>query len=332
MNTLSILGIWHEWLYRTKQSPSRRNYMRALAARPDVTFHLTGPGFPDWDERLTAIQNVDRIMPSCHAVYGYKLAGTERGVIREINQLHQKCVVAEAWNECWPGTTAGCRSAMHPGGGTAAEECRKAHVSLVIIHHENDRHRMQSVEGYGAQLVHIPHCADPVFAESALPWSERRGVVLTGVLNEQHYPLRQRWRTLIDSGRIKGVYFKRPGNYTSSVEESDRLVADYARCLGAARVKLGCSSRWRYALQHQSEAALSGVAHVCDLPDAVPPGYTDMLHAVSPDASDSDLVWAVEYAMENAETIGTRARECAAAGYTTAHYAERLVAAIRECL
>lgn len=330
---LNLISLWPERLWRTKQSPSRRNYIRALAARTDVRIHQSGPGFPDWDCRLTGIQNIDRLMPDCHAVISYKAApGCELGSIREPMEVCHKLIVCEQYNECWPGTTEGCTSAMHPGGGTAAQECAKVGIRLVVIHHENDRPRMKSVENYGARLVHIPHCADPLFAAAARPWSERSGIILTGVLNEQHYPLRQRWYDLIQSGRINGTYFRRPGNYTQSVEESDRLVLDYASALGSARVKLGCSSRWGYALAHQTEAAMSGVAHVCDMPECAPPGFDRLMHAVRPDASDDELVAAVDFALEHAEEIGSQAQVVALANYTTAHYAERLVSEIRSML
>lgn len=332
MNTLNITSLWPERLFRTKQSPSRRFTLRALAERHDVNFHQSGPGFPDWNDSLTGMQNIDRLMPGCHAVISYKaLGGCEFGGVKEPAEVAKHCLTAESFNEAHAGFPGG-GGAMHPGGGTAAQECRKGHIRLVVIHHENDRPRMRAVEDYGATLVHIPHGAHPMFAEAARPWSERSGVLLTGVLNAQHYPLRQRWYELIASGRIKGAYFRRPGNYTQSVEESDRLVREYATALGSCRVKLGCSSVWRYGLQHLSESALAGCAHVCDMPACVAPGFERMIHAVQPDAHDDELVSAVEYALAHAEELGTAAQAEAKANYTTAHYAERLVAAIREML
>lgn len=329
--TLNLLSLWPERLFRTKQSPARRQYLRALAARPDVNLIQSGPGFPNWDCRLTGMQNIDRIMPECHAVISYKaVAGCELGSIREPMEVCQKILTVEQFNECHAGFPGGV-DVMHPGGGTAAQECAKVGIRLIVLHHENDRHRMKSCEDYGARIVHIPHCADLMFAEESRLWNERSGVILTGVLNEHHYPLRQRWYNLIQSGRIKGAYFRRPGNYTQSVEESDRLVREYAKALGSARVKLGCSSRWRYQLAHFSESAMAGTVQVSDVPECAPDAGK-MILAVEPDASDDELVSAVEYALAHAEELGRQAQHAVLAGYTTAHYAERLVTAIREML
>lgn len=330
--TLNILAIWPEWLWRTKQSPSRRNYVRAIARQPGVRLHLTGPGFPDWSDYLTAYLNVNRIMPDCHAVYGYKLSGTERGEIKGIEHLRKQCVVIEAWNECWPGTSE-LGGELHPGSGTAAAEAIKAGLSIMVIHHENDRPRVQEAADAGIKVLHIPHGADPIFAECARPWSERKGIVLTGSLNATHYPLRCRMHRLIQEGRIPGArYFPRPPNYTGSVEASDALVREYAQALGSFRVKLGCSSRWKYALQHYSEAALAGCAHVADLPEGVMCDFGRMVYNVDPDASDAELVEMIADANEDAESLGREAQEAAQEAFTTDHYAARLVEAIRDTL
>ncbi len=328
---LNLIALFPHWLWTQKQSPSRREYVRALSARSDVNLHLTGLGFPDWDNSYTAIDNVRRIMPECQAAYCYKLAGEERGHMREFRSLSDHLVTCEAYNECHSGFGISANSPLHPGGGTVVDECRKAGTRLVVCHHRNDFPRVEAVKQYGARLVHIPHGASNQFYEASKPWSERSGIILTGSLSRDHYPLRCRWKDLIDSGRIDGRYFRRPPNYTMNVSESDRLVYEYANALGACRVKLGCSSVWRYGLQHISEAALAGCAHVCDLPDDLP-DYSKMMYAVDPNASDDVLVKAVERAMDSAQEIGELAQSVAKDNFTTAHYAERLVGVIREML
>jgi len=323
---VNILVLWIERLWRTKQSPARRHAVWAIAERANVK--VSGPGFPDWTNDLSGVENIQRIMPDCHAVLTYKaLAGCEFGRVNEPLEVSKRWLTVETWNECHAGFPGGVPT-MHPGGGTAAQECRKAGIRLVVIHHENDRARMWDVEDYGAEIVHIPHGASPVFMECRKPWSERRGVILTGVLNEEHYPLRQRWYRLIRDGRIPATQFSRPGNYSPSIEESEKRVREYAEALGSARVVLGCASKWKYALARYPEVALSGAAHVCDLPDAVAPGYDDMLHAVQPDASADELISAVEYTLAHAEEIGVRAAARAEAEYTTAHYAQRFMDAV----
>ena len=329
MAGLKIVAVWPEQLWRTKQSAARRHQQRAIAAHPDVTLHQTGPGFPDWDDSATGLQNVRRIMPDCNVVLGYKLGGCNYGSVIDPQGLSNEILTCEAYNECWPQTTDRFGGVMHPTGGSVVQECRKAETRLVIIHHANDYHRVSAVEDYGGRVVHIPHCADPAFfLEESKPWSERDGILLTGSIGHDHYPLRWRWRKLLP--KIPGaVEFQRPGNYTRSPQESDALVRKYARALGSCRVKLGCTSVWKYKLNHITEAAMAGCAHICDLPDEPCDG---LLRPVSPEASDRELLDAVDASYAQAEELGKRAQETAMDQYTTAHYAERFVDAVRAAL
>jgi hypothetical protein len=330
---LNILAVWPKYLWDRKQSPSRRFYQRALAAHPDVRMHLTGPGFPDWNDALTGMQNIGCIMPDCHAVLSYKaLGGCEYGRVDKPDEVARHVLTIEQFNECWPSTSE-LGGEIHPGVGSVVDYCRGAHIRLVIIHHENDRPRVAELESDGARVVHIPHAAHPLFAWHAKPWSERSGILLTGSLNREHYPLRCRMHDLIKAGKIPGArYFPRPPNYTNSTDASDALVRDYAEALGSCCVKLGCSSIWGYQLQHYSEAAMAGCAHVADMPDAVGPEFSKMLKSVQPDCTDDELLSAIEAAMHYGEAMGRRAQEVAQRLYTTDIYAERLVSAIRGCL
>lgn len=330
---LNILAVWPRHLWDRKQSPSRRFYHRALADHPDVHLHLSGPGFPDWDNSLSGMQNIDRLMPDgCHAVLSYKaLGGCEYGRVHAPDEVARHVLTVEQFNECWTGTSE-MGGEIHPGVASVAEYCRSAHIRLVIIHHENDRPRVAALESDGARIVHIPHAAHPMFAWNAQPWSQRSGILLTGSLNREHYPLRCRMHDLIRAGKIPGRYFPRPPNYTNSVDASDALVRDYAAALGSCRIKLGCSSVWKYQLQHYSEAAMAGCAHVADMPDAVGPHFGKLLRPVSATATDGELRDAIEAAMQYGEAIGSLAQATARRFYSTEIYAERLVAAIRETL
>lgn len=330
--TLNILSVWPRSLWERKQSPSRRFCLRAMARRPDVVLHQTGPGFDDWDDNASGMVNIRKIMPDCHAVISYKSAGgCEFGMIHGISALARQILIVETFNEAWSGDKE-VGGVLHPGANTVVDYARQAHLGLLIYHHANDLSRIEAAAEFGCRLAHIPHGADPMFLEESRPWSERHGVLLTGALNEQHYPLRCRMARLIREGRIDGAYFPRPPNYTRSVEESDALVRQYARALGSCRVKLGCSSRWRYALQHYSEAALAGCAHVADMPDGIADDFCGMVMPFGPDISDNNLIEHIQCVERFAAPIGERSQQVAKAHYTTDHYAAKLVAEIRASL
>lgn len=328
---LKIVVVWPEWLWRTKQSPARRHYVRAVMHREDVELKVTGPGFPDWDMDRSGSQNVFKIMPDCQVVWGYKLSGTEKTPPVVDDELAKKCVIVENFNECWAGTDPDFPGRMHPGAETVAKECVKAKLTVAIVHHENDRARLQYAEKQGVKVVHIPHCADPGFFDQQRPRGTRHGVVITGV-HGQHYPLRNRWLTLIRSKQFKGTIIPRTPNYAKNPDESDKSVRQYANILNSCRVKLGCSSRWKYALNHYVEAAMAGCVQVADMPDDAPPEFKGMFFEVDADAPDGVLIDAVKYASAHADRLGEQAREIAVKHFTTRRYALDFLSAVQSHL
>lgn len=329
--TLRIAVVWPHRLWQTKQSPARRHYVLAVSDRDDVELTITGPGFRGWDLQQSPSENVFRDVPGCQVVWGYKLSGCEDTPCLIDDRIANECVVVENFNECWAGTVEGFPGKMHPGADTVAKECIKARMTLAILHHANDIPRLKDAADAGIKIVHIPHCADKRFFMQSVPWEKRSGIILTGVSGGVHYPLRKRWADLIRRKKIDGKIISRPSNYTRSPEESDQRVLEYADHLNRCAVKLGGSSKWRYALNHYVEAAMSGCVQVADMPELAPDGYDQMIYPVSPDASDKELIEAVERAHEQAKTLGERARE-ASKNFTTARYADDFVRHVRSCL
>ena len=328
---LNVLVLWPFWLWQTKQSPARRHYIRAIGKRTDVSLVLSGPGFHNWDANKTGCQNINSLMRNCHAVMGYKLAGTEKSPpIKNLEEVSKNFLTIESFNECWAGTNPDVPGEMHKGAPTVSSECIKSHLGLAILHHANDIPRLKAAEDFGTKVVHIPHGADPDFF-SPKPWDQRRGVLLTGVYGGEHYPLRGRWESLLRRHKIPGEIFPRPSNYVKGWQQAEILVKQYGEALSRCRVKLGCSSRWRYALNHFSEAGNSGCIQVSDLPLGVEPGFHDMILPVNAGDPDNVLISTVLQALENAESLGNRAYS-AASQYTVDNYAARFVSVIREIL
>lgn len=319
--SLRIAALFRHEHWVRKQSPARRHYVWAVSRRPDVRLRVVGPGMPGWDARRSTWSNLQAVVPDCQVVWGYKLGG----LVDE--ETKKNCLIVESYNECWAGEP-GYKGGMHAGGGTAAEEMIKAKLDVAIIHHANDRGRLAMAEEAGIEIDHIPHCASVQHFNTWGGRDRRSGVVLTGVVDERHYPLRVRWESLIRSGKISGVVVPRPPHRCSDVRESEKHVYAYATALKNASVKLGCSSRWRYALNHYVEAAASGCVQVADMPDAAPPGYENMIVPVSPEASDGELLAAVDKALDESEELGRRA-QVASRVYTTSRYADDFVHMVR---
>lgn len=325
MSTLKLLVLFPRRLWNTKVSPVRRHSILAMGRRDDVTLHVSGADWPDYDLTRTPEQNRRRIMPDSQAVLLYKPEGTkEVPYVGDPQTLKVPAVLRynEAW---WP-------------DGKASLEAISAWAKLVIIHHEVDRPQFDdAVKATGCQVVHVPHCAEKiVFADAARPHAKRDlDVVLTGVLSAEVYPLRDRFVKLIDSGALrplKTLVYRHPGYRKPDMKACDKAVRDYADVLGRSKVALVTGSRYRYPMAKYVEAAMAGCALVGDMPLKAPAGY-EWFYDLSPTQDLSDEQWAglIRTAVANTQA-GQANKKVAVARFTQERYAEDFVEAVRSVL
>ena len=289
----------------------RRSVIRELLKRPNT--HLSGQGWPDYRNNESLQANVDRL--GGDAVFAYKpLGGKEFPALAGCNELRQPLVLSynEMWDVEW-----------------TTQEILDSGCKLAICHHENDIPKYEHIED--CRFTHIPHCADPeLFATHALPWDQRDiPFLLTGVLSPQIYPLRERFANLIRTGKIPGVIHPHPGYRLENVEACDRQSVEYAKMLGRAKVSLCCTSIHKYALAKHFESALAGCCVVSDKPQQ---NCRELIFPVDSSASDDALVNSLRVALAASEDMGSVAQSVAMNQYTTAHYAERFVDAVRAAL
>lgn len=286
---LRVVVLWPKWLWQRKQSPTRRHQVWAVERRDDVELKITGPGWPDWDDDASGMYNIESLLPDCQVAWGYKMNGTEKSPpVGNMAEVSANVLTVEGWNECWPGTADGFKAAMHPGGGTAAQECIEAHLGMAICHHPNDVPRMQAAADAGTRIVHIPHCAErTMFYRPDV--AKKCDVVLTGVQNATQYPLRAKWLKILPRLSKNHYSLQRCPNWVESVERAEELTGEYASALARSKIKLGCASRWKYPLAHYPEAAMAGCLVVADMPEQAPDGYGEMVAAVGSDWTLSEL-------------------------------------------
>ena len=327
---LNLLILFPRYYFEHKMSPVRRDVIRELllwrnrlvAGLPRYHAILSGVGWPDYDESATAQENIDRIMPDCHAVLTYKPLGSrEVPAMRNFASVRQLTI--ETFNECWHKDRRMMRAV------------KEANIRLVVLHHLNDMPRWADVKG--PRIVHIPHCANNwIYAREARPWKERDiPVLLTGVLLKKYYPLRSRLAALIRSGRLSGKIYPHPGYRLSSLKACDRQQVEYAKLLGRAKLVLGCTSRFKYRLARIPEIAMAGALCVSDLPDQDREEHAAFMAELSADVSDDELVDRVRYWLEHDDKAAEKAtlgRHIMMNRYTQLHYVTQLLWAIIDAL
>ena len=87
---------------------------------------------------------------------------------------------------------------------------------------------------------------------------------MTGTVGGEHYPFRERLANLIKTKKIPGHIRPTPVCW---VGDPQKEVVSYAEHLKNARIVLCCTSKWKYALGKQIEAAMAGCVVATDMPD-----------------------------------------------------------------
>lgn len=334
---MKLLCLMPQQLWYSRLSASRRHDVKAVQRHPDVDLILSGVGWPDWDNNVPAVENLKRIMPDCDAAWIYKAEGNPRKNVPPMNghqDLAEAVLVIEKFQELW---WSGSSPNDPPAGWQQAIDRR---IGLAILSHANDVPRMRpAAEKSGTTIAVIPHGAEPaVFAQAAQEWPGRKiDVLLTGSIGATHYPLRTRWKALMEAGRLPGKCYlhPHPGYWHNGEAAAAAKVRDYAQNLGKSKLVLGCTSRHRYELARFPEAAMAGAIHVSDMPEIPPKGYEDFIIPVEPDWSDERLIQTVANLLADEPKL----RAMSAAAQATARqffnwdlWAARFVDAVKTCL
>lgn len=314
---LNLLALFPRQLWERKVSPARRHSIRAL--KKVAHLEMTGQGWGGYNEEKTVNENIDRLMPNCDAVIWYKPLGQENRFESLKGCRDVRVPTVLRFNEAWWSDRL------------AAKEVEETRSSIVVIHHENDRHQFDGVD---AKVVHIPHGADREVFFGKKPHSER-GIdfLLTGVQSKEIYPLRERFANLIRSGKIKGEIRRHPGYRKSNLKECDDEVQNYAEHLGDAKISLVCSSRYGYPLAKYVESAMSGCLVLGDMPEKPPVHFENFVAPVTNEMSDGTLVKIMKEWIENdkaREQTAIRGQRIASKEFSQERYAERLVKTIKE--
>lgn len=330
---MKILVLYPKLLWEKRQSASRRHDIEALGNRCDVILKMSGQGWPDWDNSLTALENVIKIMPDCDTVYTYKLkgnAGLEIPPVIDAKGLSSGFFVTQRFQECWePNKAWGPTKKI-------SDFILSEGVDLAILSHANDRKRLRKAEKNGVQVAVIPIAAkSAIFAEAAKPWNERDiDILLTGNIGSRHYPLRVRYEKLITLGKLPGKchIHKRPGSWAADINDADAKVKEFASVLGRAKISLCCSSKYKYPLAKYVESAMAGCCVVGDMPEDPPDEYRQFVRPIKTWWSDRRMAKQISKYLEEADSqaYAERGQEIVLDSLTWEKWAEKFIQAVTE--
>lgn len=212
----------------------------AMDALRGVETVLWGPGFPGYRDNLTLADNVQLRwgVPAAQA-FDFALNNTIR--------LHSE--------PQWLGVGAGAMPVavwQHECLATEKIPARFLcpHEDVDLTFHAYAPHMSYYADrGHGRLLWHLPHAAHlPDFPQPTPPHSERPVDVLLAGNVWTFYPLRLRFKKLINAGKMPGValQLQHPGYWVSG---TGNQTATFAQSLLGAKIVLVCSSKRRYAVR-----------------------------------------------------------------------------------
>jgi hypothetical protein len=271
-----------------KMARERFAWMRAVQEQvAPHGVHTTGPGWPDWQDDLTPVDNLTFYLAARkndreaqpHLVVPYEVEGLRGAPIPVC------LILQEAYNR--PKTLR-----------LLAETDPK----IVVFTYANEMLQYQAeLEAAGRQVWNLPHCADDsVFVDQGRP--RIYDVLIVGNMNQTVYPFRNRlarlaWRGLRKRGyRVK--WLPHPG-YVLPPKAGGFVGAEYAALLGSSKLVVTCTSRYRYALCKLAEIPLCGALPVSDLPYDRQKFFSQTLLHVEPWMLDAEIQQAMEDVLDD---------------------------------
>jgi len=294
---LRVLFLTHRYEYTSFMDRSFYYQYEAARRHPDVEAVLWGWGLPEYDNARTLRENLVRRYGSVYFDVIFLFGHVNATEVKAIGDAGE-AVVAFREFECFD---FHCLRTLLPYGVHVFQLSYMVDMPLYLNY------------SFRRVVMHSPHCAEPsvFFAPPSLPG--RHGALLIGAISEA-YPLRQRWKQLIDGGRLPAAsQYRHPGYFQMTLEEAvdggrpwqpsddahvaarNRQVADYASAMHQAKVLLFDSSTYKYPLMKFIEGVMAGCLIISDLPNDRPELFAQLVVPVDPGATDEELVDIVCY-------------------------------------
>lgn len=308
--------------YKNKMARERFKQVEAIAETPNMYVHTTGPGWPDWNDKASPLQNMQdyhearRQNPAerVDAILSYQVTGLQGCPIPVT------IVLQEAYN--------------HPKTVRLIED---TDPRLVVFTYANEMPQYADwLERSGRTWMTIGHCADAtIFRDYKL--TKDIDILIVGNMNESIYPFRRRlarlaWREIRKRG-YNVVWLPHPG-YTLP-PKAGLVGEEYAKMINRSRLVITCTSRFKYALTKLVEIPLCMALPVSDIPFEREKFFKQTMLNVEPWMTDKEIQFLIEDVLDTDDkwaAMVAKARDKIEAYLTMKFWAERYVYWIRRVI
>lgn len=294
---MNLLVLFPKKLWDSKMSMVRRHAIETMLARPEINVVLSGQGWEGYNTEISLRKNIARLQPHANAIFWYKPLGG-KGIPPIIEPDIRDIPAVASYNEAWWPDHA------------ALKECQSTRTDLVICHHKADMPQFEPPAGQrGPAVEWIPHAAKTsLFAESALAWSGRDiPCYLTGNTSAEVYPLRAKFKELLESKQIPGKIRRHPGYSLQSLAQCNKQAQEYAANLGKTKIALVCASKYNYGLAKYVEAAMAGACLLGDVPPDFAHSFGPHIIPVNSSMSLLKIKHVIMEALEDEDALARRA-------------------------
>jgi len=338
-STMRILFYADILAYYTNMNRWWFDFVEAFMNRSDVYAVLWGPGFKDYDLKLSLCANVHKQWGDPQ-YFDFFWANTDpkektRRKTPGISNCSRTTPVIKWFHEC-------VRGDLLPASDTnRIFNCYLAPFNISFHMYANSM-AYYTHEGTNNLLWHLPHVAHvPDFPQPTPPHENRSvDVLLIGNIRSE-YPLRMRFLELYKAGRLPGVvkHVQHPGYWLRIVENNTRAVkeqvARYSQALMDAKIVILCSTVRKTAVRKYAEVAVAGALVIADIPGEREEEFRSWVVEVQVNDTDETLIDTVKWWLDHPVERAARARKGQILNlekYTTANATQTALVAMKEFL
>jgi hypothetical protein len=304
-----ILYLCSRYTTESKLDPGRYLQARAVEQQSDVLLRFWGDGWPGWNRSASVMENMRLGGYEPDVIWVYK-----PGEHPTVTQCPQKLI--SVYQDFYP-------KEEHRA------EVEKYGINLIVHLHQDDLTRWPDLK---ARRFFTPQVADPAYFSPPTAKEVERDIpcLLTGVRDQELYPLRERFHRLILSGKIPGEVREHPPYRLRDWAQTERQYQEYAAQLRRTKIALCCSSKFRYPLQKFTEAMAAGCVVVGDMPNDEHFHDTMGRHLVAVDMemTDEQIAYTIEGLLEAPyplKHISKAGKDEWLSGFTPGHFAGAFV-------
>lgn len=277
----------------TKMSRVRFWAYENLANRNDINLIYFGPGWKNWNDKLTLQENIMGLNIKFDFIEWYKPLDYNF----DLNNSKLAFPTCIRYNEMWDVEWT-------------TKEIDASSSNLIVCHHQNDYEKYKNMyenKCKNKMFFYNPHHANPNVFKN-LNVNKDIDILLSGAIKNVHYPLRYRLSQLIQSHanttlkNYRIQLLKHPG-YSTQESFENKSQLEYNELINRSKICISCSSKHNYRLGKYVEIAMAGGVLCGDLPYEDKEKLSQFVIEVNMSMTDEEILNKILYYLSSPDML-----------------------------